>query len=335
MNSPIISDTHIENIDSEITWVQWKDIPSNIESLDQYFYAFLTLSNWYKIQVYFNDESLYELLEEKFHIERYNNWNNPEWTIFFDSAHKDRAFWIFDDTKNQAYVVWDGFWIFKSAISGLATLLWSNGETCLPVHGSAIHSSQIGGVSLIGAHRVWKTTWLLNMSHLLWEWNVISDDWLLANFSETRMSVTTTDNSISLSTKTVEENPHIPQINTNRVLRDVNRRKISYKPWKLLWPNFSNQKPEIWIDTIVLLVTWIKQAITEIWDNLTNIPEFITWATYHFPYYRQDLKKDHENRWRDGLRRTEPRVIVFDHTHFESMIESYSVLINTLIKWKI
>ena len=335
MHNSVITQYYIEDIDSEITWEKWTNITNHVDSHDNYFHANINLSNWYELEVYFNDEPLYELLEEKFLVRRNWVWTNAKGRIYFNSKKSERAYWVFDDITNEAYIEGDWFWIFKSAISGIATLLWGQDNWVLPVHGSAIYSDSIGWVSLIGAHRVWKTTGLLNMAHILWEWNIISDDWLQAQIWEKSVSVSTTDNSISLSTRTVQENPHIPQLNTSKVLWDVGRRKTSYTPSDLLWSRFLETTPEIEINSIILLVTWVKDAVTILGNDITNVPNFITRATYHFPYYTESLRKRHERIWQNGLERTKPRIIIYDHTHFERMIDWYSTLVDTLMKWKV
>ncbi|MCH8518911.1 hypothetical protein LAT59_04080 [Candidatus Gracilibacteria bacterium] len=334
MNNTTITQQHIEDIDSEITWKKGTNILGHVDTLDDYFYAHITLSNGYELEVYFNDESLYELLEEKFLVRKSGAGTNTKGKIYFNSKKLERAYGIFDDITNEAYIEGDGFGIFKSAISGLATLLGCQDNGILPVHGSAIYSDSIGGVSLIGAHRVGKTTGLLNIAHILGEGNIISDDWLQAQIGEKSMSVSTTDNSISLSTRTVQENPHIPQLNTSKVLGDVKRRKTSYKPSDLLGSRFIETTSEIEINSIILLVTGVKDAVTILGNDITNVPSFITGATYHFPYYTVSIRERHKGIWQSGLERIKPKIIVFDHSHFEMMVDGYATLVDILVRGK-
>ncbi len=328
----IITNTHIETIDSEINWIESLNVIKWVEWIKNYHSAMLRLSNWFKIEVYFNDFSLFELLEEKFEIINKKEYNDSLWKLYFNSTYNTKALWFINNNSNTAYVEWDWFWIFKSAISWLATLWCNWNESILPVHWSAIKSEQTWWIMMVWWHRVGKTTWLLNMSQLLWEGEVVSDDWLLADIQNKDLYVSSTDNSISISQKTIKENPHITQINTPQVKNDVLKRKTSYKPELLLWEWFKKNINQVKVDKIILLVTWVKKAIT-ILSDLNNVPDFIVWATYHFPYFNQEIKNNHIEKWNNTLKESWTDILVFDHTHFDNMVKWYSTLINTIIKW--
>jgi len=260
MNSTNFLHEHIDLIDTEITWLSDDKLKNEFNKTNIKFNRQnIILSNWAELEVFFDSLEYYELLDEKFTFIN-NKTENSLWTLYFCSSNEVSDIWNIIMEEKTAYVIWDGFWILKSAISGIATLMLWEKEAILPIHWSAISSKEIWWLSFVWWHRVWKTTWLLNISDILWSWEIVSDDWLLAKFLDWKLNVTSTDNSISVSSKSIFQNCHIFRINSFDVRNDVLKRKKSYKPEDLLWNWYYPHTKEVNINNTTLLINAVKNG---------------------------------------------------------------------------
>lgn len=332
MNNIITHDL-IDKLDTEIVWQEKVNLQNFLLGSEMSHSTLLSLSNWTKIKVFFDDEKYFELLGEKFEFLWSQNNEDVLWTLYFKSEKNNTASWSIDNHSKEACVIWDWFWILKSAISWLSTLWWDVTQTSLPIHWSAIASPEIWWLMMVWWHWGGKTTGLLNIMDILWKWEIVSDDWLVWNFKTNWLNITTTDRSISLSQKSLKENSHIKSINNESIKADLLKRKKSYKPEALFWEEIIKYPDPIVIKTIVLLVSWVKKDISIITD-WSNVPEFIVWATYHFPYYNNQITNKHIQEWKNWLNWANINIVTFDHSHFSNITEWYTKLINTILIWK-
>ena len=323
MNIRILLDP--KNTDSEIQWS--KTSAAHISQL-----VWATSSRVFKtgtyrlgdgspIRVNTNNPSLFELVEEKFTLTS----DQPSSEIWFDDNWQT-ASWDIDVDSGVAFVSGEGFWILKSAMSGL----WTYVQNKLPLHGSALATDRTWGICLVWSHKAWKTTGLLNLATILGEWTLVSDDWLTTSKKNSDRTLSTTDPSISISKKTFEENPHVWFQNRAEIARVIEKRKLSTNPKALLGDNY--QTWSVQLDNLVLLAQWMDKSITTVSkiDDLATAAKFLVAATYHFPYHSATLQEEHAESWlakvKDGT-----HVMIFDRSQTSWLIPWYKSLIDYIV----
>ncbi len=331
MKNIVSKSLDISRLDSEITW-NYANENKISELTDKYFNSselvgVYKLSNWTVIKVHCNNNSLDEQLKEKFEL--CDNMTESVAEIWFCNS-KVNAEWFINPISRKSFVVGDGFWILKSSMWWIAIQI----TNCLPLHASAIYSSEIWWICLIWGHRMWKTTGVLNIANILWSWIIASDDWIKCTKDKADRILWSTDCSISLSNKTIMENQHIWFLKNQDIINETKKRKISYNPNKLLWEKFSGWN--VSMDNVILLSDWLKNPVQKLsWINqITETAKFMVWATYHYPYYSEEIKQEHIDLWKAKLQNIPWNIYIFDRTKTSGIEEWYRILIDNIISWK-
>lgn len=327
-----ISDTlDVAKLDQEITWTEvWEnELSTEIDKCPKCSdnIGIYKLSDGTRIRVHYSDSMLTELLQEKFTL--CSKEGDYLCEIWFENRNIP-AQWFMSNEDKKAFIVGDGFWILKSAMSWLATRFTDS----LPLHASAIMHDSIGGICFVWWHRAWKTTGLLNVAYILWWWTIVSDDWIKCTQDATDRLLSTTDASISLSEKTIQENWHLPVMHNSEVLTQVKRRKTSYKPSSLLWENYATG--DTTMNHLVLLAEGLDSAIVRLPQSvpLNVIAKFMVGATYHYPYSSEELRDDHIKLWEEKLSNFQDSIYIFNRSKTNWLESGYRLLIDFLLKCK-
>ena len=315
---------NINDIKKEIIWT--KNSTNNLEkSVNSGISKFIKLYNWTILEVIFKNQIYIELLREKFDFVKKGK---IIWKLYFEDVEKEIADGIIDINNNIWYVSWEWFWILKSAISWLATILDNSNK--LPIHWSALLLED-RWICLIGWHGAGKTTWIINIANILWHWEIVSDDWLIWESKNDQLLVSTTDNSISLSEKSFQENSKI-FIDKEKIEKEVSIRKRSYKPESILWENYKLKQIRWKIDKIILLTSKnIWESIVDVnKSNYEEVINFILWATYHYPYYNNNLRDQHHDVWSNLLNKDKISIHIFNNYKFKNIRDWYEHLVRKI-----
>lgn len=331
MNSQIPIAEEILFQKTEIHWLDCEN--SSVENLIigswvNWLSKKLTLSNWYKIIVHFDDATYETQMQEKFTLQEIWDERLPE--LFFVTKPQFSKGYMSTSSK-KAFIAWNGFWILKSAISWFATHMNETDEGPFSIHGSGFSQDEVWWIVMVGWHGAWKTTSLINLVSILeWPKTITSDDWLLWSKSwNWNLIIDSTDQTISLSHKTLSENPSLHLSNEEREL--LMKRKKSFQPQEIFgkdtisWP--------VKVDNVVLLIQWTWKRVQKLHD-LSGIPEFIVASTYHYPYTNKFLIWRHLNFWRGQLRDTNVWCFDRSHNNWNDTRSSYVDLVNNIIRCK-
>jgi hypothetical protein len=210
-----------------------------------------------------------------------------------------------------ALVVGSGFGLFKSAVSGLASLQVEPAGY-VPAHAAAL-SLNGKGVLMIGGSGGGKTTALLNVAiHALSrqvDVKILCDDWLVVRHVDGRLVASTFDPSISLTRADLERAISLEEIDGPRLLgRLETRDKISLSPSCLFGQGV--QAREVGIDAIVLInpsagLDKVERCAAG------DVADFIIGSAYHFPYVCGQMRDRHRAFWSSWA----DRVSVYEYSY--------------------
>ena len=254
-----------------------------------------------KINVQYDNPDFKELLEEKFDLSdpypgvpclvfiRYKS-------VFGLKLPYEQYGYVSDD-RRSALVFASSFGVFKSVISGYASLCLEHlGH--IPVHGS-VFSVNHKGVVLTGGTLAGKTTTLLRLVNMAMrddkEVKILTDDWAVISESQCDYTARTFDHSVSLRERDLVENPNIRFRCHDDLVEVIRRRsKISMRPEDLYGASIGTD--QIKLDVVILLKPLPGTTDLKLIDATEFADEVID-AAYHYPYISQSQIKAHKDFW--------------------------------------
>ena len=256
-----------------------------------------------QFNVSYNNHGFKSLLEEKFGLIAPHK-NAPLLTFIrhdksfgFDLPFKHYGY--VSSNKKSAIVFAGSFGMFKSTISGFASLFMSQ-YGFVPAHASAL---QVGnrGILFVGGSGAGKTTTLLNIVEVLRVKNIafsiLTDDWAIVKSDNDCIIAETFDPSISLKEKNLIENNSIRFRNHEVLVQAIKERvKVSSSPDMLYGEGKTTSK--IRVDMIILLKPFSGNP--DIYtSNGDELADTAVKSAYHYPYVNKNQMTHHKNVWRE------------------------------------
>lgn len=253
------------------------------------------------LNVSFDNPGFKKLLNEKFGLcPPYNG--VPHLTFIRDYGrlrHKIsyKHYGYISETMDEALVLASSFGMFKSTISGYASL-FMEGRGYVPAHASVLSASG-KGILLAGGSAAGKTTALLNLVDWLLKSGksvgVLTDDWAIVAEKGGEYIAKSFDPSISLRQNNLSENQHLRFYCHEDIQQMVaTQEKISRSPEDLYGRPIGVEK--VVLSTIILLLS--EEGDGKL--HPVNVDEFaraIVGAAYHYPYVSIDQIRRHESFW--------------------------------------
>lgn len=208
-----------------------------------------------------------------------------------------RHYGYVSDSLNAALVFASSFGIFKSTISGYASLLMDS-RGFVPAHASVL-SVCSKGLLLTGGSAAGKTTTLLNLV----DWflglgesvGVLTDDWAIVTESGDNYVAESFDPSVSLQQRNLDENQHLRFHRHEDIQRTIAaQKKVSLCPEDLY--SLPIGIKQVGLDVVILLVPEEGGGGLHPMDGHNFAREVID-AAYHYPYVSAEQIARHEAFW--------------------------------------
>lgn len=201
------------------------------------------------------------------------------------------------DVADEALVFASSFGMFKSTISGYASLFMDS-RGYVPAHASVL-SARGRGLLLTGGSAAGKTTTLLNLVDWLLEAGesvgVLTDDWAIVAEKESRYVAEAFDPSVSLRQKNLDENPHLHFHRHEDIQRMVAaQKKVSRSPEDLYGRPIGAE--QVTLDAVILLLPEEGDGKLHSVD-IGSFARQVVDAAYHYPYVNADQIGRHEAFW--------------------------------------
>ena len=198
---------------------------------------------------------------------------------------------------NEALVFASSFGIFKSAISGYASLFMES-RGYVPAHASVL-SAAGKGLLLTGGSAAGKTTTLLNLVDWLLASGkpvgVLTDDWAVVMERNSGYIAESFDPSISLKQKNLDENRHLRFHHHEDIWQTVaTQKKVSRSPEDLYGRTIGVEQVEL--DAVILLLPEEGDRSLHHVD-VDSFAKQVVDAAYHYPYVSADQVRRHEAFW--------------------------------------
>ncbi|MFL6846326.1 MAG: hypothetical protein ACJ8ER_15775 [Allosphingosinicella sp.] len=250
----------------------------------------------YSLNLQYDEADFHAQLAEKFHICKVVP-DAAELSFFHRPFEGGPALGYITEDHKRALVVGEGFGLFKSAVSALASLQIEP-EGYVPAHAAAL-SLGGKGVLLVGGSRGGKTTALFNVAiNALsqgMDVRILCDDWLVVTTIDGRLAASTFDPSISLTLTDLERAISLEGIDSLHLLDGLRSRdKISVPPARVFGE--SCQAQEILIDSIVVINPRNGLDRCDV-CGAEGLADFIISSAYHFPYVLDQVRSRHHKFW--------------------------------------
>lgn len=244
----------------------------------------------------YEDAAFYDALAEKFTLSEAHE-GKAELAFLNRPRSSNLASGYITEDHQRALVVGEGFGLFKSAVSGFASLQVEPAGY-VPAHAAAL-SLNGKGILFAGGSRGGKTTALFNVAiqaHLQGvDVKILCDDWLIVRPSDGRLVASTFDPSISLTLSDLDRAISLDRIDKSDLLERLKTRsKISVPPSFVFGPQV--QTREISIDAIVIINPSAGLDKLEPCGS-GGIADFLISSAYHFPYVSDQLRDRHRKFW--------------------------------------
>jgi len=213
----------------------------------------------------------------------------------FELPHKHCGY--VSDTMDEALVLASSFGLFKSVISGYASLSMES-YGYVPAHASVL-SAGGKGLLLTGGSAAGKTTTLLNLV----DWllmsggpvGVLTDDWAIIAERDGGYVAESFDPSVSLRQKNLDENQHLRfHYHENIQQTILMQKKISRSPRDLYGRPIGVE--QVSLDAVILLLP--EEGDGNLYPMDVDIfAKKVVDAAYHYPYVSADQVKQHETFW--------------------------------------
>lgn len=203
------------------------------------------------------------------------------------------------ETQKRALVFASSFGIFKSVISGYASMLLDD-QGYVPAHASALSVNGLG-LLLIGGSSAGKTTTLLNLvdwaTHSGRAFRILTDDWAVVIKRGGSYVAESFDPSVSLRKKNLDENPHLYFAHHKEIQRAIaEQKKISRSPDALFGNRIGVERMQI--DAVILLLP--QEGEKNLFRvNSNGFAKATVDAAYHYPYVSADQIRRHVGFWKE------------------------------------
>lgn len=254
-----------------------------------------------KLSVSYNDPGFESLLGEKFGVLLPHR-NSPHLTFIPDHGRLGfklpfKHFGYISTAPDRALVFASSFGIFKSVISGYASMLM-DGRGYVPAHASVLSVDGFG-LLLVGGSSAGKTTTLLNLVdwsiHSGRPFQILTDDWAVVTEKEGKYIAESFDPSISLRQRNLDENPRLYFAHHKEIQKAIAiQKKVSRSP-DALYGNHTRIE-RVQIDAVVLLLP--EEGNGGLLDiNPDYFAKAAVDAAYHYPYVSTNQIKRHRMFW--------------------------------------
>lgn len=269
------------------------------DTLEKHGISFPALS--FRMNVSYDNLGFKPLLREKFAL-RFPYDNAPHLTFVRDYGHLGlelsyRHYGYVSDTMDMALVLASSFGIFKSTISGYASLFMES-RGYVPAHASVL-SAGGKGLLLTGGSAAGKTTTLLNLVDWLLlsgeSIGVLTDDWAVVVEKNGGYVAESFDTSVSLRQKNLDENRHLRFHRHEDIQQTVvTQKKVSRSPEDLYGRPIGVEQVDL--DAVILLLPEEGDRNLHPVD-IDSFAKKVVDAAYHYPYVNADQIRRHEAFW--------------------------------------
>lgn len=269
------------------------------ETLEKHGISFPAIG--FGLNVSYDDPGFEPLLREKFGLRiPYNS--APHLTFVRDYGRLGfelpyKHYGYVSDTMDEALVFASSFGMFKSTISGYASLFMES-HGYVPAHASVLSASG-KGLLLTGGSAAGKTTTLLNLV----DWllvsgdpvGVLTDDWAIIAERGDGYIAKSFDPSVSLRQKNLDENQHLRFHCHENIQRTViTQKKVSRSPDDLYGRPIGVERADV--DVVILLLPEEGDGRLHRVDS-SKFAKKVVDAAYHYPYVSADQIQRHEAFW--------------------------------------
>ncbi len=201
------------------------------------------------------------------------------------------------DTMDRALVFASSFGMFKSTISGYASLFMES-RGYVPAHASVLLAGG-KGLLLTGGSAAGKTTTLLNLVDWLLlsgeSVGVLTDDWAVVAERDGGYVAGSFDSSVSLRQKNLDENRHLRFHRHEDIQQTVvMQKKVSRSPDDLYGRPIGVEQVDL--DAVILLLPEEGDGNLHPVD-IDSFAKKVVDAAYHYPYVNADQIRRHEAFW--------------------------------------